>query len=106
MLEELNVRYLFEQEGAREVWLIRHADAYADLDSPEEPWLDPPLSGRGREQADRLAARMAAVPLQAIWSSDLRRARQTAAAIAAGRGLELTVDPRLREVRTHWQEGR
>jgi probable phosphomutase (TIGR03848 family) len=46
-----------------------------------------PLDDRGRRQADALAARLAAVPLDAIISSPLERCRQTADAIAsAGEG--------------------
>lgn len=44
-----------------------------------------PLDDRGREQALALAARLAAVPLDAIITSPLERCRQTAEAIAAAR---------------------
>lgn len=106
MIEELNARHLVGVDGVREVWLIRHADAYAGIESLAEGRVDPPLSKRGLEQAERLAARLAAVPLHAVWSSDLLRARQTAGEIARGRAVEVRVDRRLREVRTHWDDGR
>lgn len=106
MIEALNARHLVGVDGVREVWLIRHADAYAGIESLAEGPVDPPLSGRGREQAERLSARLAAVPLHAVWSSDLLRARQTAEEIARGRAVEVRVDGRLREVRTHWDDGR
>jgi probable phosphoglycerate mutase len=44
-----------------------------------------PLDDRGREQASALAARLAAVPLEAIVTSPLQRCRETAEAIAAAR---------------------
>ncbi len=44
-----------------------------------------PLDDRGREQAAALAARLAAVPLDAIVTSPLERCQQTADAIAAAR---------------------
>ena len=44
-----------------------------------------PLDDRGRGQADALAARLAAVPLDAIITSPLERCRQTADIIAAAR---------------------
>jgi probable phosphoglycerate mutase len=44
-----------------------------------------PLDDRGRDQARALAARLAAVPLDAIITSPLARCRQTADAIAAAR---------------------
>jgi broad specificity phosphatase PhoE len=105
MLDELHARHLVGVEGVREVWLIRHADAYAGMEALAEGRLDPPLSERGHEQAARLAARLASVPLDAVWASDLRRARETAEVIVRGRPLEVRVDARLGEVRTHWDEG-
>jgi probable phosphoglycerate mutase len=105
MLDELHARHLVGVEGVREVWLIRHADAYAGMAALAEGRLDPPLSQRGHEQAARLAARLASVPLDAVWASDLRRARETAEAIVHGRPLQVRVDARLGEVRTHWDEG-
>lgn len=105
MLERLNERHLIGVEGVREVWLIRHGDAYSGMAALERGVLDPPLSPVGVAQARRLGRRLAGVPLDAVWASDLLRARQTAELLAAGRDLEVTVDPRLREVRTHWDEG-
>jgi 2,3-bisphosphoglycerate-dependent phosphoglycerate mutase len=106
MIDDLHARHLVGVAGVCEVWLIRHADAYAGMDALAEGRIDPSLSERGREQAARLAARLAAVPLHAVWSSELRRARETADAIARGRPLAVRTDPRLREVRTYWDEGR
>lgn len=52
---------------------------------------DPSLSSVGREQSARLAARVAADALAAIWCSPLLRARQTAAIVAEAIGVEPTV---------------
>ena len=106
MIEELNARYLVGVDGVREIWLIRHADAYAGMQALAEGRIDTELSERGRRQAEQLAARLAPVALHAVWSSDLLRARQTAEAIADGRTLAVQVDKRLTEVRTHWDSGR
>jgi probable phosphomutase (TIGR03848 family) len=60
-----------------------------------------PLDDRGREQASMLAARLAAVPLDAIITSPLERCRQTAEAIAAARDghpAAVRVDDRFAEV--------
>ncbi len=102
----MDQRHLVGVDGVSEVWLIRHADAYSGITELAAGRIDTPLSKRGLEQARRLAARLAAVPLQAVWSSELLRARQTAEMIAAGHSLEVRVDARLREVRTHWDDGR
>src|SRR5947199_10478945 len=50
---------------------------------------NPPLSGRGREQAARLASRALAAGVVAIWTSPLLRARQTAAVV----GDAIAVEP-------------
>lgn len=57
------------------------------------------LDERGRAQADAVAARLAPLPLTAVVASPLDRCQQTAAAIAAGRDLELATDDRLGECR-------
>jgi probable phosphoglycerate mutase len=106
MIDELHARHLIGIEGVQEVWLIRHADAYTGLETLSDGRVDPPLSARGREQARRLAARLSDVPLDGVWASDLQRSRETAEEIVRGRALQVAVDPRLREVRTHWDEGR
>ncbi len=106
MLRDLNERYLIGQDGVRELWLIRHADAYHRMESLEDGPLDPPLSERGRTQAALLGERLRPLGFSEVWSSDLRRARETAQAIVRlSPTSELRADPRLREVRTHWDEG-
>ena len=51
MLDELHARHLVGVADVREVWLIRHADAYVGLESLNEGVLDPPLSSVGLDQA-------------------------------------------------------
>lgn len=106
MIRDLDDRHLVGTAGVREVWLIRHADAYGGLQSLAEGTIDPPLSALGRDQAQRLAERLARVPVHAVWASDLRRARETAETLARRLPLEVRIDARLREVRTFWDEGR
>ncbi len=57
------------------------------------------LDERGVAQAKRVAERLAALPLAAIISSPLERCRETAAAVAQGRELSVTVDERIGECR-------
>jgi probable phosphomutase (TIGR03848 family) len=57
------------------------------------------LDDRGRAQAASLAERLRPVPVAAIVSSPLERCQETAAAIGAGRGLEVLTDDRLGECR-------
>ncbi|MCX4574663.1 bifunctional RNase H/acid phosphatase [Streptomyces sp. NBC_01571] len=59
---------------------------------------DPALSDVGREQAERAATALAARgTIQAVVSSPLTRTRQTAEAVAARLGLDVTIEDGLRE---------
>jgi phosphoserine phosphatase len=60
--------------------------------------LDPPLSDRGRHQAALLARRLSGRRPQAIYSSDLKRALETAAPIEKATGLAAQPMQELREV--------
>lgn len=60
--------------------------------------LDPPLDEVGHGQARAAAAALATLHPAAIVSSDLDRARSTAAYLASATGVEVTYDARLREI--------
>jgi broad specificity phosphatase PhoE len=65
---------------------------------------DTPLNERGREQARALAPLAVQAGPAAVWSSHLRRARETAQIAAAPLGLEVRVDERLAEShRGRWE---
>jgi probable phosphoglycerate mutase len=81
----------------RPLWLIRHAESSWNALGRWQGWSDPGLSTRGREQADRLARELAGGSIDAIVTSDLRRARETAAVVATALRVEVAVDARLRE---------
>jgi probable phosphoglycerate mutase len=88
-----------------EVLLIRHGRS-ADVvpGSPES--ADPPLHELGVRQAALLAARLGAKRIDAVHSSHLARALQTAAPLAAQRALEVQVHHDLEEVRLgDWSNG-
>lgn len=67
--------------------LVRHAVTAqtGPLLSGRTPGID--LSEAGREQAAGLAARLEAVPVDAVYASPMERTMQTAAPIAAGHGV-------------------
>lgn len=72
-----------------ELILIRHAlPVRREL---EEGIADPELSPAGHEQTAHLARYLATEAIHAVYSSPLQRARQTAAPIAADRGLPVTI---------------
>lgn len=72
------------------VYLVRHAKA-----EPGEPDELRPLAKKGRKQARALGERFAADGIDAVVSSPLLRARETAEAIAKAAGLEVQLDERL-----------
>jgi broad specificity phosphatase PhoE len=66
---------------------------------------DPPLSAAGRAEAAALADAVAGEGLQALWTSPLLRARQTAAIVGERIGLEAVVLDSLIESRRGAWEG-
>lgn len=79
--------------------LIRHGQTQSNIDHLlDTGHPGAPLTVEGRRQAATLADRLAAEPIEAIYSSDLTRARQTAEALAASKGLSVTEHPGLREI--------
>jgi probable phosphoglycerate mutase len=84
--------------------LARHGETDWNRDRRWQGHADRPLTARGRAQAADLAARLADLPLDAVYASDLRRARDTAEPVATAHGLELVQLPKLREVNVgSWQ---
>src|SRR5438876_6692501 len=83
--------------GVTTLILARHGETDWNRDGRFQGHADPPLNDRGREQARSLADALADQPIEAIYSSDLRRAHETAQIVAQRQGLEVLVDPDLRE---------
>jgi probable phosphoglycerate mutase len=80
-----------------ELILVRHGETHWNREGRIQGHRDTPLSPLGRRQAEALAARLRAVEFSALYSSDLKRAAETAACIAAASGQGIQTDPRLRE---------
>jgi broad specificity phosphatase PhoE len=80
------------------LWLIRHGQTDWNLEGRYQGQADPPLNATGRAQARGLLETLSGGPFAAVYSSDLRRARDTAEVVARHVGLLVRVDPRLREV--------
>lgn len=88
-----------------ELLCVRHGQTAWNAARRFQGQTDVPLDTEGRLQAAALAAHLRGVPIDRALSSDLSRARETAETILAGRGIDLGVEPRLREMRFGEWEG-
>jgi broad specificity phosphatase PhoE len=93
-----------DSESLRLVF-IRHGSSTWNDERRIQGQLDPPLSEKGREQARKLGARFRDTQVDAFYSSDLTRARETAEAIAEQIGRKPEYRPELREVALGEWEG-
>jgi probable phosphoglycerate mutase len=78
--------------------LIRHAESTWNATGRWQGHGDPPLSGRGREQAGACATELAGEAVDRLVCSDLQRARETAECIAGALDLSPQPDSELREL--------
>ena len=77
--------------------LIRHGETAWNAERRLQGHIDIPLNTEGLRQADAVAAALAGERFDAIVSSDLQRAHQTAQALARVHGMPVHTDPSLRE---------
>jgi broad specificity phosphatase PhoE len=80
------------------ILLARHGETEFNVQGRWQGQADSPLTTRGQAQARELGRALAIDPIGAVYSSDLGRAAQTAAVVAAPHGLTVITDPRLREI--------
>lgn len=83
--------------GSTEIWLIRHGVTDWNRQRRFQGHRDIGLDAQGHRQAQRLAGRLADAGLVAIHTSDLSRARDTAAPAAARLDIPVVADAGLRE---------
>ncbi|MBV8956567.1 MAG: histidine phosphatase family protein [Solirubrobacterales bacterium] len=89
------------------VLLARHGQTDDNLEPLRfQGFTDTPLNDTGRRQAAELAERVADRGIVSLWSSDLRRARETAEIVGGSIGLLPRLDARLREANRGRWEGR
>ena len=87
------------------LYFLRHGQSIGNLERRFLGHTDLPLSDLGRHQAERVAEALAGYHFDAIYSSDLLRACETAAPIAARLGLPVIPAPGLREIYAGLWEG-
>jgi probable phosphoglycerate mutase len=94
---------------AVDLFLVRHGQSAPYVDGVSFPLVDghgdPPLSPQGQLQALRVCARLAPEGIDAIYVTTLSRTVQTATPLAGALGLDLQVEPDLREVNLGIWEG-
>ncbi len=81
-----------------ELILVRHGQTDWNVEGRYQGQADPPLNDTGLRQARQTALELQTLGLEALYTSDLRRARQTAQAVADATGLPVQLEPRLREL--------
>ena len=87
-----------------ELLLVRHGETDWNRDRRFQGYADPGLNDIGREQAWALADELASERVDAIYTSDLSRARETAEIIAERVGAPVVLDRKLREIDVgEWQ---
>ena len=99
--DPLDALELSLKRGAAELHVVRHADAVPESDASFTVYDDyeaHPLSERGRAQAEAVAARFADLAIAAVYASPIRRALETAEAIAAVAKLAVFEEPRVTEI--------
>ena len=81
-----------------ELLLVRHGETDWNRDRRFQGHADRPLNDAGREQARELAEALSGERIDAVYTSDLQRARETAEILAARLGVEVVALQELREI--------
>lgn len=82
----------------KKILLVRHGTTEYNETDRLQGRIDNPLNGKGRGEVERLAARLKNEPIDAIFSSPLKRALETAAIINHGRCRPLTIVSEFSEI--------
>lgn len=88
-----------------EIYVIRHVQAEGNLYRLMQGHWDGDITLLGEKQRDALSLRFRDIPVDAVYSSDLYRARFTASAVTRFHDLPVQCDRRLREINVGPWEG-
>ncbi len=80
------------------IWILRHGETDWNVQWRMQGQTDIPLNEKGKAQAQEAAERLKNTKFDAVYSSPLVRARETAETIAAPHGLHVITDDRLKEM--------
>ncbi|MEL6404547.1 MAG: histidine phosphatase family protein [Chloroflexota bacterium] len=90
---------------SQRILLVRHGETDYNVMRRWQGHLDIELNANGKQQAQKIAQRLATESIQQIYSSDLKRCSETAHAIAEYHTLTPHLDKRLREINVGIFEG-
>lgn len=85
--------------------LIRHGESCGNVQKIFSGFQDVDLTEKGIWQAKRLARRLEGVQVDAVYCSDLKRARHTAEIIFQDRGIDIITNSKFREINFGAWEG-
>ncbi|PIR62927.1 MAG: hypothetical protein COU65_00810 [Candidatus Pacebacteria bacterium CG10_big_fil_rev_8_21_14_0_10_42_12] len=77
-------------------YIVRHGQSEGNINE-DIVGTNPPLTEVGIQQAKDLAELLSSITIDAVFASDLTRAKQTAEHIASTKGLEINEFPEIRE---------
>ena len=80
------------------LYIVRHCEARGNIDRIFQGHTDADISEKGARQLEKLAQRFAGIPLDAVYTSPLRRARLTADAVNRAHGLPVHIEQGLIEI--------
>ncbi len=80
------------------LYVTRHGQTEWNRERRAQGHLNSPLTDLGKEQASRLAKRLAPIQIDAVYTSTLGRTLQTAEIALAGRNIEIRQSEQLKEL--------
>ncbi|MFH2086007.1 MAG: histidine phosphatase family protein [bacterium] len=89
----------------QKIIIVRHGETHYNVERRLQGWADIPLNENGHEQAQKVAERLSQEAIEIIYSSDHKRAYETASHIGAKNSLKPLKRKALRENRMGILEG-
>ena len=89
-----------------DIYIVRHCEARGNIDRIFHGRYDSDISENGRLQLERLSERFKDIPLDAVYSSPLKRTRLTADAVNLHHGLPVVIRDELIEINGGYMENR
>lgn len=93
-------------KNIKKLYIFRHGETHWNREERFQGHTDIPLNDQGRQQAYELARQLQPLGLQALLSSDLQRARETAEIVSKLLQIPIFTDKNLREANLGRAEGK